>query len=439
MNLRQRTGVRIDMLCARGSGWTKAAVLTGRPIRLLAGLLLGVLVFDAGHSAKASPDSAHTTVAVARHLPPAMRSGPYHTVEPLAVRVGTLYRYSLKTAHGTFSMLGTALLKVRIRELAALAAMGDTHTVGAFAKSLGASAAAPVRGAYGLLRRPGKTVRRAADSVKSSIQGIRDRLSGTARGYNPDGVFTRVSGVGEARRKTAIAYGIDPYTRFLPVRERLTRLARAQAAGRLTTRVGFAFAPGVAGIGISVGSRVDSLRRNLKDKSPRELNRLNGMALLELGVAQRAIDRFLANENLSPTDKTVIVAALGEVKGALEIGLFVEHAATAGGPDAAFGFRQQAEMVAAYHRKVLKVRRFVDLENTVAFAVRDGRLIVLLPADHLPWLPPVSLRLQQMMSARNRVAPNASADLFTSGSVGREAMKHLRAAGWRVRPRFKLQ
>ena len=71
------------------------------------------------------------TFSAAQVLPPDLLQGPYHQiVGPVTVQ-GFLNRYQMQTKYGTFTVEGTELLRMRVREVAATAAFLASEKAGA--------------------------------------------------------------------------------------------------------------------------------------------------------------------------------------------------------------------------------------------------------------------------------------------------------------------
>ncbi len=387
--------------------------------------------------AQYEPARSFTANAV---LPSDLLSGPHHRIAEQVTNDGVLNLYQLETAYGRFPIRGTDLLRLRIRELDALAKINQIPISNTYLKAASASAIAPARGAYRMIREPRKSVRSAANGVGRLFGRVGGVLSGKrqGRGHSPNGIVSRASGFSAAKRKIAVQNGVDPYTRFEPLKVRLAQLARASTAGQLTTRVGYSFVTGPASIAISVGRGVDRFTGDLATKSVRELNRLNRAALVQMRVEKSISDSFLANPNLSPTDKRIIVTSLESLAGAVQRDVFVAYAARVQKPYEAFSVRRQAELIAAYNTRVQPVFGFRQLGDIPAIAVKSRKLVVLLPADYLAWTAASSARLSAMISARRSLSPRPPAELVLTGVASRKTVSMFRKAGWRVRQKVDL-
>ncbi len=93
-------------------------------------------------------------------LPPALRQSPYHTILDPVQNDGFLNIYRMKTKFGEFLVVGTELLKVRIKEAEAAAKLADVSASGQMLKSAGRTVTKPLKTGKDLITRPGKTVKR---------------------------------------------------------------------------------------------------------------------------------------------------------------------------------------------------------------------------------------------------------------------------------------
>ena len=197
-----------------------------------------------------------------------------------------------------------------------------------------------------------------------------------------------MTGGATARRKLAFDFGVDPNTSFPPLDDELTRLATANAIGETTTNAGLAFVTGGAGIAISVGGTSSTLRRRCATRRRRSSRKRAANCSPRWAFRAAATDAFYGNPNLSPTDKAIIVAALMNLGGTGGREIFIAGAANAQSIEMGFFYRRQAELIAAFDKKVAPVSAFVRLGGAPMLQTGKGTVSVL-PVDYLFWRPPL--------------------------------------------------
>jgi hypothetical protein len=89
-----------------------------------------------------------------------------------------------------------------------------------------------------------------------------------------------------------------------------------------------------------------------------------------MGVSDATVDAFYANAMLSPTDKSIIVEALQSLGGAGAREIFVAGAAKAPSIEMGFFYHRQAELIAAYNKRVspIQIPTFRDRLDHSRFA-----------------------------------------------------------------------
>jgi len=117
--------------------------------------------------------------------------------------------------------------------------------------------------------------------------------------------------MGEARQKRLIAarLGVDPYTDFKPLADRLNELGGAAAAGGLAVSGALMAVPGAAGVAASNASTPSSLPEMARDMSDAQLIDLDRDALASLGVDRAVASSLFANHSYAPLDVAAMVEA----------------------------------------------------------------------------------------------------------------------------------
>jgi hypothetical protein len=352
-------------------------------------------------------------------LPQSLLSSPYCTVASSVGLENFQYVFRVDTRWGQFTVKGADLMRVRAREMAATAELEKIDSAGTLVNAAGRTALKPLATAKDLVTAPGRTI---GDTVKGvgNLFGSVD-ASMAATDPNKEGVVASVTGGATARRKLAFDFGVDPNTSFPPLGEELTRLATANAIGETSTNAGLAFVTGGAGIAISVGGTSRTLRLALRDKTAAQLEKEGRQLLASMGMAGAAADRFYANPNLSPTDKAIIVAALADLGAASGRDTFIEGASNAQSTEMGFFYRRQAELIAAFNKKVAKVNGFVPMGAAPMLQTSKGTVSIL-PVDYLYWSPP----LESLVAGAGR------GQIWITGRVSDRAKAQLAARGWTV-------
>jgi hypothetical protein len=251
--------------------------------------------------------------------------------------------FVVDTKYGKFQVDGIELTKVFIQELTALDALEKISQSDTFAKSLGRSATAPIRYGANLIVNPVGTVR---DSL-SGVANMFDRAGASLSDPNADRATTADSllGVDDARRELAVALGVDPYTNFPPLAQKLTDVASATAAGGLSVKAALAVIPGgVAVIAVSSVSTIQSASDTLRDKTSAQIAQEVKATLLQLNVSPDTVARFVTNRAFTPADLLLTSRALARLN-AENTQAFIDRAAEANSRSVAFFERRRAELL----------------------------------------------------------------------------------------------
>ena len=195
--------------------------------------------------------------------------GPNYKVKPQARSDGMMRLFTVETTYGEFRFDGVEFTKMRLRELDAAAALDKMSQSDRFMAALGKAAIAPVKFGADLITNPVETINRSMSGVANMFDRAAAGLANTRadRDSLPDSLL----GVSDTQRQLAVELGVDPYTDFPPLAERLKQMASAMASGGLPVKAGLAFIPGGAGIAISSVSSVENARDVLANKSAAQL------------------------------------------------------------------------------------------------------------------------------------------------------------------------
>jgi hypothetical protein len=366
-------------------------------------------------------------------LPRDLLQSPNYRVDDRVGLENFQYAFSVHTKWGTFPIKGADLLRLRAREMAATAKLEEVGGAETAVESAGRTALKPVETAKDLITAPGQT-------IGDTFRGVghifgRAKAAMSATDPHKEGVIASVTGGSSARRKLAFDLGVDPNTSFPPLSDQLKRLATASAFGETGANVGLSFVAGPAGIAISASGTSNALREALRDKTAAELEKDGRQTLTAMGVSHSTMDVFYDNAMLTPTDKAIIVVALQSLAGASGREIFVASAARAHSIEMGYFYRQQAELIAAYCKRVAPVRSFLRLGGAPMLQTTQGT-VSLLPVDYLIWTPP----LAELIAGANRDRKGRGrAEFWITGKASQTATAKLAELGWKVMPKAAVR
>ncbi len=333
------------------------------------------------------------------------------------------YVFHVTTKWGPFTVKGSDLLRVRLREIAATAKLEEVNGAETAVESAGKTALRPLNTAKGLVTAPGQTI---GDTFRG-VSHIFGSAGATMNATDPhgDSMISSVTGGAAARRKLAFDLGVDPNTSFPPLAAELKRVATASALGETSANIGLSFVAGPAGFAISATGTATQVREMLRDKTPADLEKEGRAVLVSMGISPGTIDAFYANPSLSPTDKTVIVTVMDSLGGVAGRELFIAGAANASSIEMGFFYRHQSMLIQQYAKRVTPVRSFVRVGGAPMLTTAQGTVSIL-PVDYLNWSGPL---------ASIAGGARGGGELWITGNASPTATTQLSALGWKVVPR----
>lgn len=357
--------------------------------------------------------------------------GPGYTVDPAVPSDGFLRTFTIDTSYGPFRIHGVELTRERVRELGALHRLDRMSESDVFTKSLGEAALAPVRFGADLVTKPGETINR----TFSGIGRMFNRIEAAAenRSSNRDSVAGGLIGTDAARRQLAVELGVDPYTDFQPLAQRLDAVARAAALGGLSMKAVFMAVPGTGGTIVSSASTAGSVQATLRDKTSAQIVQQVRSTLQRLKVSAATSAQLVGNRLYTPADLLIMTNALARLK-AGNTELFVARAAQADTRDVAFFQRRRAELLAERSAELGGIVEFVSAGTFPLNRTRDGTIVAVFPLDDVTWTE-TSARAFTNVTGHLRMLGNQQAPvLATTAAVTPLADEELRKLGWTIVP-----
>ncbi|CAB1082926.1 hypothetical protein D1AOALGA4SA_10517 [Olavius algarvensis Delta 1 endosymbiont] len=374
------------------------------------------------------------TLNASEQVPKNILTGPNYRIEANVINDGLIDIYRLTTDYGPLKVESTSLLRERTNELKALSHMEAVEQTDTFAKALEKGATAPIAMAKGLVTHPVDTVSGIASGVGSWFKDIGNAI--TSDDPNQEGAISAAIGYAAAKRKMAYEYGINPYTRYEPVQDKLNNIARASVVGGLTPKVAFGLIKTPVGTVLQVTDNAETMRQLVRDKSPAELDEINNKKLNAMGVEESTAKEFLKNPYFDPQEETLLVGELEAMKNVKDRKNFIKMAAVAPDYKIVRYLRERAQMMAVYNEKVAPVDRVVAVQGVPLLQRKDGVIVLLAPLDHVFWTHHVWLTLKKGSEILNQLPGFSGKEVWISGAIDPIARKALEMEGWKVKEDF---
>jgi hypothetical protein len=337
-------------------------------------------------------------------LPAGLLEGEHHSVDDNVRNDGYLNYYIINSEYGVFEAASTAMLRIRVREIHALAELDELSKTEVFIKAAAdAGVVAPLRTIKQFATHPVKTVtgiprgigrmfkrysRQAGDAVDSTKDAIADDDE-SGNGEEDDdsnaavGLTERFFGVTSSERAWAAKLGTDPYSSNEALRAAIKSVAWTERLGRFG--VGFAGIPEIPGVDI-----IGDVSHAVWSKDPYELQDLNRARLVETGADEELIEQYLESPWMSPSQQTLLTAAIAEMTDVQGRGGILQQALISRTEAEAGFFIKSVALLAWYH---LNQEPFESvLTNTVipAGITTDDKVVLTLAVDHVYWTDDVA-------------------------------------------------
>lgn len=356
--------------------------------------------------------------------------GPGYVVAPKVGSDGYLRLYKVETPWGIFDVHGDQMMQMRIKEIQALDAMVQTANSAAFGDALVKAGLRPVEFA-------GKLVSDPVDTVKTTVSGVGRMFNSIGSGIrnagkSQDSVAASVTGAAKQRRLIAYQYGIDPYTDWKPLKEKLDVMSRAAAAGGLVVTGAFILIPGAAGTVISDVSAAGTMNEMVRDYSASQLMDKNRNTLKAMGADAHLVEELLTNTHYTPTDVTAMAGALHSMGKLRNIDTLLAGAAGVRSRDEAYFTRRRIELMSVRQEKTREIAGFTDIGAfpfPLAVTVGNG-LTGVFPIDALAWTAETSRALTSLTEQARAEGITGPLTLVISGTATPLAQKKAAALGW---------
>jgi hypothetical protein len=368
-------------------------------------------------------------------IPGIRASGANYTIANPVTSDGFMRIYTLRTSYGDFTVIGDALMRTRMVELAALAELERVSQSDSFNKALVEAGVAPIKYAGELVTNPGQTISNTLSGVGSLFGQFGSGMNNL--GKTQDDTMQGLLGVTKKRRELAAHLGVDPYTDFEPLSAKLSQLSQAAATGGLVVTAALMAIPGVGGIivtNVATTAKVTGLARDLTAAQLMDLNRKK---LGEMAVPSQIAETLLTNRSFTPLDVTAIVASLEIMSSVQNRSEFVARAASVHRHDAAYFMRKHAELLGDYHAKTGSLTGVVTFGGYPFNTTRNGGVLGILPIDALSWTDNTARSMRDIVNQSRNAGFAGKAEMRITGQATPLAKQQLQGMGWTVTDNYK--
>ena len=357
-------------------------------------------------------------------LPDALRVGPHHRITDPVTSDGFLHVFVVTSDFGRFEVAGDAMLRQRLGEIAALAALSDAARNTAFAPALARAAKRPFVARWNLAREPAPSALGMPDEAWRELLAI-DAKARAERGDDESGALATYLRFERARRRLAERLDVDDHARNPALQRELNRVALAMFAGgfplsRVPLPEG---APPSSHRPFAADARLASL---LSDDTAEDLRRVDRIELAVLGIPPELAARALEHAWLTPRHLTILIASLVAMDGAANRSALVEAAVNARSEADALVYQRIAEMLRAIHEDVAPIARLDNDGRFVRATLADSRRITPVEVDRLVW----TRALERLVANTADPAADVFAELWLSGTASPRARTELAARGF---------
>jgi len=373
--------------------------------------------------------------------------GEHHTVEKVVKSDGYLNYYTIKSDYGEFAAISTAMVHVRVGEINALAELDELSQTKVFmkaaadagvgqVKALQRFAAKPVETVVGIPSGIGRMFKRysrqagdAFDATKEYVAGDDDEATEGEEGDDKStsdkamGVTESFIGVSSAERAWAQKLGTDPYSTNVVLKAAIKEVAWAERLGRFG--MGFAAVPKIPGANV-----IGDVNKAVWSMDPYELQDLNRGRLVATGADEALIEEYLENPRMSPSQQTLLTAAIAEIE-AVEgrDGILRQALNAETGAEVSFLIKS-VTMLAWYHINQKPVTTVIADAAIPVGVAEDDTAAMLFAVDHVYWTESIAEIAQHRES---QTSNNGVREIWLLGSASDRTRKELANLGFVLR------
>jgi hypothetical protein len=395
----------------------------GRPILVLA--CLAVVLTATGLVADAQQYETPQTLKAADVVVKGAVTGPHYKIRPDVAYDGYMYRFTVDSDYGVFEVTGDGALRNLLNEIRAITALRETKNLKAYGEGLKKSTKAPLAFVKNLATQPVDTLSGVPKGTYQIMENVGENVTNT-RNPAQDSRAQEAIKFSAWKRDTASKLGVDPYSRNKVLQKELNAVAWAATIGDWTTSL--VLLP-VGGPGVSVVSGLslaESAKNALKEEPPARLRIINDDKLKAVGIPEDLRKKFLDQPHYTPTQSTIMAAALSGLGTAKGREALLQVALSAEDEVMSTFFVNVAQILRGYHDGSPITELRVVGQRLVVAEAANGAMIPL-PVDRLIWTD----RVDQVSQSLKAGLPG-KAQLWLTGTISPAARTQLQGRGFEI-------
>jgi len=399
-----------------------------------------------------------TDLRASKVLPKDLLKGAHHRVDKTVQSDGYLNYYTIQSDYGEFEAISTAMLKTRIGEIDALAELDDLSQTEVFLKAaadagvgqlktLKQFATKPVETVVGIPSGVGRMFKRytrkageAVGSTKEYVAGDDEEDTEIECGDQEDaesecgdeesttdkavGLTEGFFGVSGAQRAWAQKLGTDPYSTNEVLQAAIKEVAWAERLGKFG--MGFAGVPEIPGASI-----IGDVNEAVWSKDPWELQDLNRARLDATGADEALVEEYLGNSRMSPSQQTLLTAAISEIEGASGRDGILRQALNAQTEVEANFLIKSVTMLAWYHLNKKPIKSVFTHAAVPMGVTEDGTTALVFAVDHVYWTETIAAAAS-MHAVHAKESDSKAAEIWLLGSASARTKDELAELGFVV-------
>ena len=373
-------------------------------------------------------------------LKPELLKGPHYVVRDPVQTASGMNQFTIDTDFGVFEADGNEMLLQRLKEIDAIARLGDVSRTDEFKKSLVAAAKSPLNSAKNIARDPAQAISNVPKGIMKFMGRAKETVKNVGKGGGEDELdrsrMKDAMGYSDKKRKIALEMGIDPYTTNAVLQKQLDDLAWASWAGGFSFSVATLPISGAGGAALTVtnvNSTVDDL---LHEKSPAELEQINRTTLRAMGASASDVERVLHGGAFTPTQSTTFAVNLKSLKGVTNRGAFVKVAAQKSTTEADALFCVYTAGLMNQIQETTPIARITMLHDFPLCIAKDGTIIVALQWDYAAWTSGAAGFTNDVQKLAAQSGNNTNVLVALSGEISPRLRQELETRGFTVHDRL---